>query len=294
VRAALDLDALVDALAAGYGQLSAGAVSAPPRTAVQAGATVLLMGAHRRGAALATVKLVSLRKGDADAAPTHHAVIVAFDATSGPPRAILDGEAITAARTAATTRLAVRRLAAPGAGVLAVIGAGVQARAHLEALHRERTWREVRVAARRPERARTLAGLFGARAMPGIAEAAAGADVVCLATAATAPVVEAAPPGVLVCSVGYGGGEVGRGLVAAARVVVEARAAALAPPPAGAPELAGVREAEELGELGEGARHDPERPTLFKSVGVALADDVATELVLRAAEARGLGARARL
>jgi ornithine cyclodeaminase/alanine dehydrogenase-like protein (mu-crystallin family) len=85
VRAALDHDARVDALASGYAQLSEGAVDAPPRTAVTAGATMLLMGAHRRGGELVTAKLVSLRPGDGGDVPTHHAVIVAFDAGSGAP-----------------------------------------------------------------------------------------------------------------------------------------------------------------------------------------------------------------
>jgi 1-piperideine-2-carboxylate/1-pyrroline-2-carboxylate reductase [NAD(P)H] len=105
VRAALDPDALVDALAAGYAQLSAGAVDAPARTAVTAaGATVLLMGAHRRGGELVTAKLVSLREGDGSDVPTHHAVIVAFDAVSGAPRAVLDGERLAQASIAVQHR----------------------------------------------------------------------------------------------------------------------------------------------------------------------------------------------
>lgn len=294
VRAALDPDALVDALAAGYAQLSAGAVDAPARTAVTgAGATVLLMGAHRRGGELVTAKLVSLREGEGSDIPTHHAVIVAFDAVSGVPRAVLDGEVITAARTAATSRLAVRLLSAPDASVLAVLGAGVQARAHLEALLREREWADVRVAARRPQRAAALAEAVGGRAVASVANAVAGAHVVCAATSAAEPVVAAVASGALVTSVGFGGDEVDRKLVAGACVVVESRAAALAPPPTGARELAGVTAVTELGEL-VAPRHDPGRVTLFKSVGVALADDVATSLVLAAAEAGGLGTRVAL
>jgi len=299
VREALDPDALVDALAVAYRQLSAGEVAMAPRTAVAGEVTVLLMAAHRAGAPIVTAKVVSLREGGRGDAPSHHAVLVVFDATSGAPVAILDGTEVTAARTAATTRLAVRLLAAPEARRLALLGAGVQARAHGHALLRERAWEEVRVAARRPEAAQALARELGARAVPGVAHAVRGADVVCAATASPDPVLALADlsPGALVTSVGFAGREVGADVVAAARIVVESRAAALAPPPAGAAELAGVREAVELGELLAGAPPAAgARPalTLFKSVGVAVADDVAAGLLLEAARSGGLGSRVEL
>ena len=104
-------------------------------------------------------------------------------------------------------------------------------------------------------------------------------------------------PGVHVNSVGLNpnGREVDEATVAAALLVVESRASALAPPPAGAPDLAGVppeRVHAELGELVRGdkpGRTDPDQITLYKSVGVAVQDVAAAALVLEAARARRIG-----
>ena len=162
VEAALDLDALVDALADAFAALSAGHASMPPRAGVEVPGhgTVLLMGAHRHGSPSVTAKLVSLFPGHD---PAHQAAIVVFDAATGTPAALMDGDAITAARTAAGSRLATRLLAREDADVLAVIGTGVQGEAHLRALRREREWAEVRSWAAGPRRRRALAERLGAR-----------------------------------------------------------------------------------------------------------------------------------
>jgi alanine dehydrogenase len=279
----------------------------PPRTGIEVPGAghVLLMGAHARGAPTATVKLVSVFPGHD---PAHQAAIVVFDAATGAPAALMDGDAITAARTAAGSRLATRLLARDDAQVLAVVGTGVQAEAHLAALARERTWAGVRVAGRRPESARALARRVAeARdggdgdgppvvASPSIEDAVRGADVVCVATSATEPVLrrEWLAPGAHVNSVGYTtrGRELDEATVRDALVVVESRAAALAPPPAGSTDLAGADVHAELGELVAGTRAGRTAPgqlTLYKSVGVGLEDDAAAALALRGAEARGLG-----
>jgi len=283
----------------------------PPRTGIEVPGAghVLLMGAHARGAPTATVKLVSLFPGHD---PAHQAAIVVFDAATGAPAALMDGDAITAARTAAGSRLATRLLARDDAQVLAVVGTGVQAEAHLAALARERTWARVRVGGRRPESARALARRVaeaaaaagngaGGRgppvvATPSIEDAVRGADVVCVATSATEPVLrrEWLAPGAHVNSVGYTtrGRELDEATVRDALVVVESRAAALAPPPAGSTDLAGADVHAELGELVAGTRAGRTAPgqlTLYKSVGVGLEDDAAAALALRGAEARGLG-----
>jgi alanine dehydrogenase len=280
----------------------------PPRTGIEVPGAghVLLMGAHARGARTATIKLVSVFPGHD---PAHQAAIVVFDAATGAPAALMDGDAITAARTAAGSRLATRLLARDDAQVLAVVGTGVQAEAHLAALARERTWAGVRVAGRRPESARALArrvaeardgvDRHGAPvvASPSIEDAVRGADVVCVATSATEPVLrrEWLAPGAHVNSVGYTtrGRELDEATVRDALVVVESRAAALAPPPAGSTDLAGADVHAELGELVAGTRAGRTAPgqlTLYKSVGVGLEDDAAAALALRGAEARGLGA----
>ena len=293
VEAALDLDALVDEVAAAFAALSAGEASMPRRVGVEVPGegSILLMGAHRHGSAAVGVKLVSIYPGHD---PAHQAAIVVFDAATGTPTALMDGDAITAARTAAGSRLATRLLA-PG-DVLAVIGTGVQGEAHLAALTREREWAEIRVWGRREERVRDLAARYGATPFARVEDAVAGAAVVCVATPATEPVLrrEWLAPGAHVNSVGFTtqGGELDPALVRDALVAVESRESALAPPPAGSTDLEGVRDAVELGELVAGTRPgrtSPEQLTLYKSVGVAVEDDAAAALALRGAEERGLG-----
>jgi ornithine cyclodeaminase len=295
VEAALDPDALVEELAAAFAALSAGDASMPPRTGVDVpgAGTILLMGAHRHGAPSVTAKLVSVFPGHD---PAHQAAIVVIDAATGAPVALMDGDAITAARTAAGSRLATRLLASEDASVLAVLGTGVQGDAHLRALARERAWAEVRVWGRRAEAAEALAARHGAPA-PAVPfaraeDAVRGADVVCVATSATEPVLlrDWLGPSAHVNSVGFtsAGRELDPALVRDAFVVVESRESALAPPPAGSTDLEGAEADAELGELagGSGPR---DRLTLYKSVGVALEDDAAAHLALAGAEERGLG-----
>jgi alanine dehydrogenase len=295
VERALDPDALVYALADAFAALSAGRASMPPRTGVDVPGrgTVLLMGAHAHDAATVTAKLVSLFPGHD---PAHQAAIVVFDAPTGTPIALMDGDAITALRTAAASRLATRLLARHDAAVLAVVGTGIQGEAHARALLRERDWREVRIAGRRLEAARALAEGVGAVAAESIEAAVRGADVVCVATPATEPVLrrEWLAPGAHVSSVGYTteGRELDAATVRDALVVVESRESALAPPPAGSGDLAGAQVHAELGELVSGTRPGrggPGELTLYKSVGVALEDDAAAGLALRGAEERELG-----
>jgi ornithine cyclodeaminase/alanine dehydrogenase-like protein (mu-crystallin family) len=295
VEAALDPDALVDELAAAFAALSAGKASMPPRTGVDVPGegTILLMGAHRHGSPSVTAKLVSLYPGHD---PAHQAAIVVFDAATGTPAALMDGDAITAARTAAGSRLATRLLAREDARVLAIVGTGVQGEAHLRALGRERDWDEVRVWGRRVEPTHALAETHAARAFASAEHAVRGADVVCVATPATEPVIrrEWLKPGAHVNSVGFttAGRELDVATVSDALVVVESRESALAPPPAGSSDLGGAQALAELGELVAGTqpgRTGPEQLTLYKSVGVAVEDDAAAALALRGAEERGLG-----
>jgi ornithine cyclodeaminase len=304
VERALDLDALVDALADSFTALSAGRVSMPPRTAVstERGA-VLLMGAHVEGRPSATAKLVSLfPHNPVGGAPTHQAAILVFDAETGTPTALMDGTSVTEMRTAAGSRLATRLLAREDAAVLGVLGTGVQARAHVRALARERAWNEVRVAGRDAGRAAAFADRLGEEtglpvaAASSFAEAMDGADVVCATTAAEEPVVrrEWLSAGAHVNSVGYttAGREVDSDTVRDALVVVESRAAALGE--SNDLRMSGVADPvdAELGELVAGSRPgrtSAEQITLYKSLGVATEDDAAAALVLEAAEREGLG-----
>ena len=302
VRELLDLDELVDALAAAHRDLSAGDASMPPRIAAMVQERQGLLGvmpAYLPSAGLAC-KLVTLFPQNIDR-HTHQAVIVVFDPENGTPLAVMDGTYITATRTAAGSALATRLLAREDAEVLALLGTGVQARSHARALPRVRAFSEIRVAGRDRSRAEALAEQIGphARAVSSYEEAIRGSDVVAATTHATEPIVrrEWLSPGVHVNSVGLNpsGREVDEQTVADALLVVESRESALAPPPAGAPELVGVSPADvhaELGELVAGTkprRSSQDEITLYKSVGVAVQDVAAAALVLAAAKERSVG-----
>ena len=299
VEALLDLDELEAALARAHAELSSGQVSMPPRIAAWAGETGLLgaMPAYLPSAGLGC-KLVTLFPGNTDR-PTHQAAIMLFDPETGTPIALMDGTYVTEARTAGAAALAARLLARSDATVLAILGTGAQARAHVHAFTGVRDWSEIRIAGRDHGKAQELAAeVGGATAAASFEDAVRGADVVAATTHSPEPVVrlEWLGPGTHVSSVGatQTGGEVDPAIVAAATLVVETRAA-LAPPPAGASELAGLDESAvhaELGELVSGVRTGrttPVETTLYKSVGVAVQDLAAAALVLAAAQERGTG-----
>jgi ornithine cyclodeaminase/alanine dehydrogenase-like protein (mu-crystallin family) len=313
VESLLDPDELLEALATAMVDLSKGRTSMPPRIAsfvAEEGGLLATMPAYVPSAGILESKLVTVFPGNAaHGLHTHQAVIVAFDPSNGAPIALMDGTHITAARTAAGSALATRLLARRDAGVLAVLGTGVQARAHARAVTRVRNFAELRIAGRDPRKAAELAeelhGVVGeVRARHSYEMAVRGADVVCATTHSPEPVIqrEWLMPGTHVNSVGLnqGGPEVDRATVLEAVVVVESRAAALAPFPAGAGELLGpvaegllaVGQVHEIGELLDGVRvgrTNDEQVTLYKSVGVAAQDAAAAALVLAAARKRGRG-----
>src|SRR5207302_3397555 len=113
--------------------------------------------------------------------PTHMALIVLNDPDTGAPLAVVDGRLITEMRTAAVSAAATKLLVPKGAKVLAILGSGVQARSHVEALRLVRQFEEVRVWSRTPEQAERFANELGAKAMSG-EEAVRGADVIVTAT----------------------------------------------------------------------------------------------------------------
>ena len=313
VEALLDLDRLRETLARAMADLSAGRASMPPRIAAlvaERDGLLAAMPAYLPSSRTLATKLVSLFPRNTDR-PTHQAVIVVFDAENGSPVALMDGEAITAARTAAASALATDLLARQDARVLAIVGTGVQARAHLRAVPRVRDFAEVRIAGHHPPKARELASEAAAwlgetvRAVDSYADAIRGADVVSAATHSPDPVVrrEWLRDGTHVNSVGYNtaGREVDGATFRDALVVVESRSATLAAPPAGSNDIAmaiaeGAMTSEqvhaELGELVSGkrpGRQDAKQITLYKSVGVAVQDAAAAETVLEAARRDGVG-----
>src|SRR3954466_5355213 len=306
VERLLDVDALIEALAAAMTDLSAGRASTPNRVAAavdERDGLLLAMPGFAPSSGALMAKLVTLFPHNT-AVPTHQALITVFDAATGQPTALLDGEAITALRTAAGSALATRLLAREDATTLAILGTGVQARAHARAVARVRSFAELRVAGRDPEKVAALADELGARATTSWEEACDGADVVCATTHSPDPVVrgEWLHDGAPVTSVGFNpaGREVDDATVADALVVIEARASTLAPPPSGSNDLIdpiarGVISAHDVAEIGEviarerPGRTSPDQITLYKSVGVAVQEGVAARLVLDAARERGVG-----
>ena len=315
VEALLNLDALSDALAAAMADLSAGRASVPDRVAALVPgqqAFLAAMPGFVPSADVLMAKLVSLFPGNAGTAlPTHQAVIAVFDPDTGAPAALLDGNAITAARTGACSALSARLLARDDADVLAILGTGVQARSHARAMCRVRPIRQIRIAGRNPAKAAALAAeLSGtlpvtAETVHSYRDALDGAGIACAASHAGEPVIRLRwlTPGVHVTSVGFNpdGREIDDATIAAALVCVESRQAALAPFPAGSNDLlipiqegiitAGHIHAE-LGELVDGrkpGRSSCEQITLYKSVGVAAQDAAAAALVIAAARERGAG-----
>ena len=313
VEGLLDPDLLRDAVRTALMDLSAGRTSMPTRIAAMVAerdGLLAAMPAYLPAANALVTKLVSLFPRNTDR-PTHQAVIVAFDASTGTPTALLDGEAITAARTAAGSALATDLLARRDAKTLVIVGTGVQARAHLMAVSRVRDFAVVAVAGRDLEKAKALASAHreatgrAVRVFTTVEQGVHDADVVCACTHTAEPVIrrEWLRDGAHVTSVGYNtaGREVDEGTVVDALVVVESRGAALAAPPSGSNDLNWpIRDGRitkehvhaELGEIAAGTRPgraNGRQITLYKSVGVAVEDAAAAALVLRLAHERGVG-----
>jgi ornithine cyclodeaminase/alanine dehydrogenase-like protein (mu-crystallin family) len=302
VRELLDVDLLLEALERAFTELSAGRASVPPRIAASTERGLLAaMPGYANG--VLEAKLVSVFPDNhAAGLPSHQATIAVFDDETGTPLALMDGTEITAARTGASSAVSTRALARDDARVLAVLGAGVQGRSHIEAARRARDFDEIRVASRNAEHASALAEEVGGVAFDSFEEAVRGADVVCACTDASEPVLSAEwlGPGTHVTSVGASreGPELDRATLTAGLLVVESRVA-FEPYPAGAHELQGLdpESAVELGEVLAGTREgrtSPEQITVYKSMGHAVEDAAAAGLVYRRAREQGIGTEVEL
>jgi ornithine cyclodeaminase/alanine dehydrogenase-like protein (mu-crystallin family) len=245
-----------------------------------------------------------------DASPydSHQGLVLLFDPEHGFPIAIIDASSVTAIRTAAVSAVATRALARRDADDLAILGSGVQARTHLEAMAAVRPLSRVR--AWSPNRTRLEAFIDWARkrlgiaveAPPGPREAVTGAAIVCTCTSSRTPVVQGAwlADGAHINAVGSSltsARELDTAAVVRGRLVVDRLESALneagdflIPRAEGA-----VSDAHILGELGDvllgriEGRTGPGDVTIFKSLGLAVEDLAAAEHVLRQAEARGVG-----
>lgn len=214
--------------------------------------------------------------------PTHNATILLYRTDSGQPLAVMDGRLITEKRTAAVSAAITKKLAPEDSHVLALLGSGVQAHSHFEALSCVRSFSQARVWSRATEHAERFAREHGIDAVGSAEEAVRGADVVVTATAAHEPILKGAwlKPGAHVNAVGSCRPD-WRELDDEAMeniVVVDSREAAAAE--AGDLILANARVYAEIGEIFGGAQMPPHgSTTIFKSVGLACEDIAAARLV---------------
>jgi alanine dehydrogenase len=289
VRRHLRMEDLIPAMGRALADLSAGRVVQPVRTMLEVAEHQGFFAVMPAYGGMLGAKLVTFYPGN-QGIPTHHALILLFRPDTGEPLAIMDGRLITEMRTAAVSAVATRLLARPEASVLAILGSGVQARSHLEALRLVCRLAEVRVWS--PRNAGAFAERFGVCAAASAEEAVRGADVVVVATASRTPVLlgEWLSPGTHINAVGAVRSdwrELDDAAVGCARLYVESREAATRE--AGDVIAAGEVFAE-IGEVVAGTRpgrQSAEEVTLFKSVGVAVEDVVAADLVYRAARVAG-------
>lgn len=294
LRARLSMTAAIDTLEKGF---TDDAITAPGRMHLSApNGDLLVMPAT--GPAGAGVKLVTVTPANADRhLPLIHGLYLLFDPTTGAPRALVDGAALTGLRTAAVSGLATRHLARADATRLVVFGAGTQARTHVKAMRAVRPVDHVTVVSRSPGPAAALVDEIrstGLDAVVGTPDVVTEADLVCTCTTSDDPVVagDDLPAGVHVNAVGAHrptSRELDTEAVVGSRVVVEERAAALAEGgDLAIPVAEGAFDAEDivadLAEIVAGAivrRHDDDR-TLFKSVGLSREDLIVVTAALAA------------
>jgi len=284
VRRVLRYDELIPAMERALADFSTGKVLQPVRT--------ILPVAEHHGffgvmpavyGGVMGAKLVTLYPGNAGTAlPTHQGIIALLRATTGEPLAMMDGRLITEMRTAAVTAVAVKHLSKPDAKVLAILGSGVQARAHFTALRCVRQFEDVRVWSRNAANATVFADEIGARAMTA-EDAVRDADVVVTVTHASEPILHGAwvKPGALVNAVGAVGAsnrEVDDEVMQGA-LIVDSREAAKVE--AGEILMAGATIYAELGEIVAGTKAKPSvERVVFKSLGLAVEDLAAGKLVM--------------
>jgi ornithine cyclodeaminase len=303
---------LIETMETALKAFSAGQAVQPVRTVLQVGPGTAFFGvmpAYQPAPAALGAKLVTVfHENHARGLPSHLATIILLDPETGALAAVMDGRYITEARTAAVSAVSVRHMARSDAARLALLGSGVQARSHLEAIAVVRRLKEVRVwsptAANRERFAREHAADVDGelRAVSSARDAVENADVIVLATSASTPIVERAwiADGAHICAVGACRPDIREmdgALVAAGRLVVDSRAGARAE--AGDIVLAvqegRIAENHIAGELGEvvagriAGRETASQITIFKSLGMAVEDVAAAELTWRRAAERGLG-----
>jgi len=307
VEELLDLAGCLEAMREALSSLARGEVHLPLRPVVRPpGETTLLglMPVHRGGGRpMYALKTVTVVPGNPSRGlDPHQGTVTLFDGETGEVRALMNASAITAIRTAAVSAVATRLLAREDARELGVLGAGVQARSHLEALRLVREFDHVRIYSPTAEHAAALAEETGAEPVGSAEEAVRGADVVVAATSSLEPVLgrEWLKEGAHVNSVGGRPPlmrELDTATIAASSFFVDRRESAEA-------EAGDYREALETGAIGSGhikaeigevligaaaGRTGPGELTVFRSLGLAVEDLAAAEYVVRRARETGAG-----
>ena len=304
VESALPMEKAVDVIRVAFGQLSAGRVTLPLRgqIATEKGLT-FLMPAYLHQTQELAVKLVSVYGENSRLGlPSVTAIVLVLDSQTGLPRALIEGNSLTAIRTGAVGGLAAQLLSRADAKVVGLFGAGVQAKAQLQGVMAVRSLEQVNLISRTHASAEKLAGEIHTWSnAPKVnlvstpQQAIQNAEIVITATTSATPVFDGQDlrPGTHVTGVGSYQPqmrEVDEVTVRRARIVVDSREACLAE--AGDLIIPQAQIDAELGEIVNGLK--PERQsdseiTFFKSVGVAVQDTSAAGYLFRQAEERNLG-----
>jgi ornithine cyclodeaminase/alanine dehydrogenase-like protein (mu-crystallin family) len=282
IEGVLEWAPLIDTMERAMIALSAGEVEQPVRQMVPVpGHDAIIAAMPAVGEAMA-VKVVTLFHENAGTdLPTHQAVIMVFDKDNGSPLAVMDGRLITEMRTAAGSAAAARKLAVETPEVVAIMGSGVQARAHADALATVRPWTELRLWSRTEASGRAAADEIGAVFVPDAEQAVRDADIVACTTSATEPILmgDWLKPGAFVAAVGWNGAD-GRELDDVAMnntVLVESIGTAL--DQSGNVRMSGCEIFGEIGEVFAGTKTVPDGTTrIYDSVGVAIMDVSAAKL----------------
>jgi ornithine cyclodeaminase len=315
----LPMASCIEAMGAVLGALARGEAEMPLRSVLRAEGSAGFFGmmpAYRGGEAPAySIKVVCVFPANPSRGlDSHQGVVVLFDGETGLPTAVLNASAVTAIRTAAVTGLATRLLARQDARTLAILGAGVQAHAHVEAMMLSRPFESVRVFSPNAEHARALAEA-GAATQPATFEVAPdarsaveGADVVVTATSSRTPVLEREwiAPGTHINAIGASvpsARELDTATVAASELFTDSRESIaneagefrLAVEEGAISGIEHVRAV--LGEVVNGThpgRSEAEAITVFRSLGLGVEDLAAAELAVVNARARGGGVEVEL
>jgi ornithine cyclodeaminase/alanine dehydrogenase-like protein (mu-crystallin family) len=306
VRELLDMESCIEAMEDVLVSLAQGELFQPLRSVARppdAPGFIGLMPSHRGGRtpAYALKEIVVTPDNPTRGLDAHQGSVLLHDGETGELIAIMNASPVTEIRTAAVSAVATRALARPGAGRVAILGAGVQARAHVDAMRAVLEDPEIRVWARRLEAAEELAGQVGATVAPSVDSALFGAEIVCTTTSASEPIVERRwlVTGAHVNAVGAFGPnrELDNETMSGASLFVDRRESALneggdyglaAADGAVGPDDIKAELGEVLAGMHPGREHEDEL-TVFKSYGIGVEDLATADLVVRRARERDVG-----